>query len=77
MVQRELSTIRAQGIALHHDALGVGQHMAAVPVRNDQGQVVASLTLSWQGGDLRSEWVEALKATAQHISGALGWATLE
>ena len=76
-LQRELSTIRTQGIALHHDALGVGQHMAAAPVRNDQGQVVASLTLSWQGGDLRNEWVEALKATAQSVSAALGWSALE
>ena len=76
-LQRELSTIRTQGIALHHDALGVGQHMAAAPVRNDQGQVVASLTLSWQGGDLRSEWVDALKAAAQNISAALGWAAVE
>lgn len=76
-LQRELSTIRTQGIALHHDALGVGQHMAAAPVRNDQGQVVASLTLSWQGGDLRSEWVDALKAAAQNVSAALGWAAVE
>jgi len=76
-LQRELNTIRAQGIALHHDALGVGQHMAAVPIRNDQGQVVASLTLSWQGGDLRSEWVDALKAAAQNVSAALGWVAVE
>ena len=76
-LQRELSAIRAEGIALHHDALGVGQHMAAAPVRNDLGQVMASLSLSWQGGDLRSEWVEALKATAHRISATMGWQALE
>lgn len=76
-LQRELSTIRAQGIALHHDALGVGQHMVAAPVHNDLGQVIASLTLSWQGGDLRSEWIEALKSTARHVSTGLGWPAVE
>ncbi|OGB67710.1 MAG: hypothetical protein A3G29_03630 [Burkholderiales bacterium RIFCSPLOWO2_12_FULL_64_99] len=76
-LQRELSAIRALGIALHHDALGVGQHMAAAPVRNDQGSIIASLTLSWQGGDLRSEWIEALKAAAQHVSAAMGWPSVE
>lgn len=76
-LQRELSTIRADGIALHHEALGVGQHIAATSIRNDLGKTVASLTLSWQGGDLRNEWVEALKATAQRVSVSLGWCTPE
>lgn len=72
-LQRELDTLRTQGIVLHHEAMGVGQHMAATPIRNDLGQIIASLVLSWQGGDLRSDWVEALKATASRISTAMGW----
>jgi IclR family transcriptional regulator, carbohydrate utilization repressor len=72
-VQRELDALRTQGIALQHEATGAGQHMAATPIRNDLGQVTACLALSWQGGDLRSEWVEALKATALRISAKLGW----
>lgn len=72
-LQRELGTIRSQGIAVHHEALGAGQHVAATPIHDDLGRVIASLTLSWQGGDLREEWVSALKDTARRISAALGW----
>jgi DNA-binding IclR family transcriptional regulator len=47
--------------------------MAATAIHNDLGQVIASLALTWQGGDLRGEWADALQATAQRISAALGW----
>lgn len=72
-LQRDMSAVRAQGVALHHDAVGTGQHMAAAPVLNDMGQVVAAIALSWRGGELRDEWVEALKSTSQKVSRALGW----
>ncbi|MDQ5926745.1 MAG: IclR family transcriptional regulator [Pseudomonadota bacterium] len=72
-VQHELNTLRTQGVAWHHEAFGVGQHMAATAIHNDLGQVIASLALTWQGGDLRGEWADALQATAQRISAALGW----
>ena len=72
-LQRDLDSIRAQGVAFQHESPSVGQHMAAAPIRNDLGQITASLALSWHGGDLRSEWVQALQTAAQLISASLGW----
>lgn len=72
-LQTELAQIRQSGIAQDHDAHDPSLQVAATPILDDLGQVVACLALTWAGGPLSSEWVHALKTTAQRISAALGW----
>jgi DNA-binding IclR family transcriptional regulator len=74
ILHTELQTVRANGIAMDGDGVEIAHQQAAVPVLDDQGQVVASLTLSVAALRLSAEWAEALKGAAARISTSLGWA---
>ncbi|MFT3856649.1 MAG: IclR family transcriptional regulator [Aquabacterium sp.] len=72
-LHHELAQIRQAGLAHDHDNQDPNLQMTAAPIWNDHGQVVASLALNVPTARMSPEWGEALKATAQRISGSLGW----
>jgi len=74
VLHSELQTVRANGIAMDSELVEAAQQQAAVPVLDDQGQVVASLSLGVSALRLSPEWAEALKGTAAKVSALLGWA---
>lgn len=68
----ELSQIRQAGFALDGDIPDPNLQLAAAPIWDDQGRVTASLALNAPASRMSPEWGEALKNTAQRISGSLG-----
>ena len=69
----ELSVIRQGGLAQEGDAQDPSLQLSAAPILDDQGRVTASLALNAPTARMSPEWGEALKHTAQRISGSLGW----
>lgn len=69
----ELSQIRQSGLAQEGEGQDPSLQLAAAPIWDDQGRVTASLALNAPVARISPEWGEALKNTAQRISGSLGW----
>ncbi len=69
----ELSLIRQNGLAQEGEGQDPSLQLAAAPILDDQGRVTASLALNAPAARISPEWGEALKNTAQRVSGSLGW----
>jgi len=69
----ELSQIRQNGLAQEGEGQDPSLQLAAAPILDDQGRVTASLALNAPASRISPEWGEALKNTAQRVSGSLGW----
>lgn len=69
----ELSLIRQNGLAQEGEGQDPSLQLAAAPILDDQGRVAASLALNAPASRISPEWGEALKNTAQRVSGSLGW----
>ncbi|KGM39334.1 hypothetical protein JY96_02985 [Aquabacterium sp. NJ1] len=69
----ELSLIRQTGLAQEGEGQDPSLQLAAAPILDDQGRVAASLALNAPASRISPEWGEALKNTAQRVSGSLGW----
>lgn len=69
----ELSHIRQNGLAQEGEGQDPSLQLAAAPILDDQGRVTASLALNAPASRISPEWGEALKNTAQRVSGSLGW----
>jgi DNA-binding IclR family transcriptional regulator len=72
-LERELSMVRARGVARDNEELELGVRCIAAGVRDDSGRVVAGLSVSAPAERLQEEWVEDLQATAAQISSRLGY----
>lgn len=72
-LQSELSHIRQTGLAHESEGQDPSLQLAAAPIFDDQGRVTASLALNAPTARMSPEWGEALKNTAQRVSGSLGW----
>lgn len=74
---RQLAQVRAQGFATAEGEMEPGYVAVSAPVRNHEGQVVAAVSIG--GPDIRlypqrlPEVITLVKATADRISGRLGW----
>ena len=75
MLERELSKARQYGIARDNEELELGVRCMAAGVFDDQGQLVAGLSISAPADRLDDGWVPKLQAAAQEISLALGYST--
>jgi DNA-binding IclR family transcriptional regulator len=79
-LRRELEDVRAKGYALAVDELEVGLTAIAAPIRNAQGDVIASVSVSGPTFRLSDERIAAalpmLVAAAAEVSQRLGWGTL-
>ena len=64
--------MRAHGYARDDEELELGVRCMAAGILDDQGKLVAGLSISAPSDRLEESWVERLKATAQEISLALG-----
>ncbi|HEY3683947.1 MAG TPA: IclR family transcriptional regulator [Streptosporangiaceae bacterium] len=75
-LRAELADIRANGCAVTVDELEIGMTAIAAPIRDAEGQVVASLGASGPGFRFTGERFdlvrEAVRTSAQEISQALG-----
>jgi DNA-binding IclR family transcriptional regulator len=71
-LERELSSVRSNGIARDDEELELGVRCMAAGIRDDQGNLIAGLSISAPADRLEESWLDRLKATAAQISASLG-----
>jgi len=71
-LERELARVRQSGVARDDEELELGVRCMAAGIRDDQGKLVACLSISAPADRLEEAWVERLKQTATQISTLLG-----
>ena len=72
-LERELSKARQLGVAYDNEELELGVRCMAAGIYDDQGKLVAGLSISAPADRLDDAWLGKLKQTAQQISIALGY----
>lgn len=72
ILERELAKARQYGIARDNEELELGVRCMAAGVYDDQGKLVAGLSISAPADRLDEGWLPKLQATASEISVALG-----
>lgn len=73
MLERELLEAQRSGIARDNEELELGVRCMAAGIRDDQGRLIAGLSISAPASRLDDAWLPKLVATAQAISAALGY----
>ena len=73
VLERELSRVRQTEIARDNEELELGVRCMAAGIYDDQGKLVAGLSISAPADRLDEGWLPKLQATANEISGALGY----
>jgi DNA-binding IclR family transcriptional regulator len=73
ILERELSKVRQYGTAHDNEELELGVRCMAAGIRDDQGQLVAGLSISAPADRLDENWLTKLMATASEISANLGY----
>jgi DNA-binding IclR family transcriptional regulator len=73
ILERELSKARQYGVARDNEELELGVRCMASGIYDDQGKLVAGLSISAPADRLDDEWLPKLQATTQAISNALGF----
>jgi DNA-binding IclR family transcriptional regulator len=71
-LERELAVVRNNGYARDDEELELGVRCMAAAIYDDQGKLVAGLSVSAPADRLEEGWIERVKQTAVQISGALG-----
>ncbi len=73
VLERELSRVRQYGIARDNEELELGVRCIAAGIYDDQGKLLAGLSISAPADRLDEEWLPKLQATANQISTSLGY----
>src|SRR5688500_9047865 len=71
-LERELARVLQHGTARDDEELELGVRCMAAGILDDQGKLVAGLSISAPADRLEEAWMERLKSTAAQISAALG-----
>ncbi len=74
-LERELAKVLHHGTARDDEELELGVRCMAAGILDDQGKLVAGLSISAPADRLEDAWLDRLKATAAQISAALGHRT--
>ena len=72
-LERELALVRSRGHARDDEELELGVRCMAAGIFDDQGSLVAGLSLSAPADRLEEAWLERVITTAGQISAALGY----
>ena len=71
-LERDLSKVRREAVARDDEELELGVRCMAAGIFDDQGKLVAGLSISSPADRLEESWLERVKSTAAQISSALG-----
>ena len=71
-LERELAKVQRDSTARDDEELELGVRCMAAGIVDDQGKLIAGLSISAPADRLDDAWLERLKATAVQISAALG-----
>lgn len=72
-LERELTKVRQYGVARDNEELELGVRCIASGIHDDQGKLVAGLSISAPADRLDEDWLPKLQAATQVISQALGY----
>lgn len=72
-LERELAKVRRDGFATDNEELELGVRCMAAGIYDDQGKLVAGLSISAPASRLEDTWLPKLRATAEEISRGLGF----
>ncbi|WP_263768991.1 IclR family transcriptional regulator [Propionivibrio soli] len=72
-LEKELEKVRKDDLAYDNEEAEIGLRCVASPIRDEQGTIVAALSISAPTERHNAEWVPSLKATTGDISRALGY----
>ena len=73
ILERELSKVLQYGIARDNEELELGVRCIAAGIYDDQGKLLAGLSISAPADRLDEAWLQKLQDTAEGISRALGY----
>jgi DNA-binding IclR family transcriptional regulator len=76
-LEKELEKVRRHGIAYDDEEAELGLKCVAAPIHDDEGHVVAALSVSAPADRHDPNWVVLLKQTADAVSQALGYINLK
>jgi DNA-binding IclR family transcriptional regulator len=71
-LERELSKVQRDSTARDDEELELGVRCMAAGIVDDQGKLIAGLSISAPADRLEEAWLDRLKSTAAQISAALG-----
>lgn len=72
-LEKELDKVRRHDLAYDNEEAEIGLRCVASPIRNDEGVIVAGLSISAPTDRHKSEWAAQIKKTADEISYAIGY----
>ncbi len=72
-LERELQEAQKSGVARDNEELELGVRCIAAGVRDEQGKLVAGLSISAPASRMDESWLPKLQSTANEISKALGY----
>jgi DNA-binding IclR family transcriptional regulator len=72
MLERELARVRQTEMARDNEELELGVRCMAAGIHDDQGRLIAGLSISAPADRLEESWCDKLRDTAASISTALG-----
>lgn len=73
ILERELAQCRRLGVARDNEELEMGVRCMAAGIYDDQGKLIAGLSISAPADRIDENWLPKLQATAAQISAALGY----
>ncbi len=76
LLERELMRVNQSGTARDDEELELGVRCMAAGILDDQGKLIAGLSISAPADRLEEAWLDRLKATAAQISAELGHRTV-
>ena len=73
VLERELSRVKQSGVARDNEELELGVRCIAAGIYDDQGKLLAGLSISAPADRMDDEWLTKLQSTADAISEELGY----
>ena len=72
-LEKELDKIRRHGIAYDDEEAELGLKCVAAPIHDDEGHVIAAMSVSAPADRHDPDWARQVKQTADAVSKALGY----
>ena len=72
-LEKEFEKVRRQGYALDQEEAELGVRCIGAGIRDDDGALVAGLSVSAPAERMKASWSQQVKETAEKISRSIGW----
>ena len=72
LLERDLERIQRQGYATDNEEVEIGVRCVAAPIRDDNGGLIAALSLSTPADRMKPQWGALIKDTAEKVCRAIG-----